>query len=162
MKLLRWIVAVVIVLYVAWIAFPGVRALVAPEASAPPSAMRVDEPSAGAPDVVSAPSLQGEAAVAAIEERNTPVIALWGAAIALYLLAALLFANGNARAALAYVAAFAADAALTVIGGGEGGGLFDRVIGALAVGDWRWFALGGALLVGLTMLAAGRPHRRPA
>ncbi|HYF21902.1 MAG TPA: hypothetical protein VD929_00750 [Caulobacteraceae bacterium] len=164
MKLLRWVVAAVVVLYVAWIAFPGVRALVAPEASAPPAAMRAEGPAAdpGALDVISAPSLQGETAAAAIQSGNAPIVSLWGAAIVLYLLAAFLFANGNMRAMLAYAAAFAADAALTVIGGGEGGSLFDRVIGALAVGDWRWFALGGALLIGLTMLAAGKPNRRPA
>lgn len=173
MKYVRWFIALIVVAYVGWIAFPVIKSALTP--SYPPQvSMRqadVDTHVGGASilsaddsygaDVTAVPSdsIQGETAVAAIETDNKPVIWLWGGVIVFYLIAAFLFAKGNVRAALAYGAAFVADVVLTFLTKGEAGsGLFDRILEILSGWDPRYTLTLVAMVLGfIILMARGRP-----
>ncbi|MBC6981542.1 hypothetical protein [Caulobacter sp. 17J80-11] len=169
MKALRWIVVVLILAYVAWIAVPGVVAMFSgPQPPTHNRSVAADPIDVGGPGMsepgggiatLAEGSVQGQAAAEAVETHDFPVIALWAGAIALYLIAAVLFANGSMRATLAYGAAFAADLVLNLLGGGQQGGVFSGVLDALAAGDLRYTVIVGAVLIGLFMIASGRPDR---
>lgn len=175
MKFLRGLIVVLLVAYAAWVAFPGARALMEGAwgtvadrfdqrtASAPAAPVEDPAPAAdGAPVVEVAPeSLAGEAAAVAVEEADAPVVSLWAAVIALYLLAAFLFANGNLRFLLAYAAAFGGDVILSILNKGAGEtGLIDKVLAAVSTFDLRYLATVGLIVLGLAMISSRRPDRR--
>jgi hypothetical protein len=84
-------------------------------------------------------SIQGDTAVEAIVTDNKPVVWLWGAVITLYLLAALLHANGNFRAAFIYGLGFIADLILTYLTNGDKSlGLVDKLYTVLSGWDPRY------------------------
>lgn len=167
MKLLKWILVGLLLAYVAYIAWPVLRAYVIPTDTGPAMTRQVDQGDFSTPmSVPDSPmaveeSIQGETATVAMETGNIPVVTLWGAVIALYLLAALLFANGNMRASLAYGSAFLADVALTFLTKGQAGsGLVDRLLEILSGWDPRYILTLVALVLGfLLVLARSRPAR---
>lgn len=165
MKYVRWLIAVIILAYVAWIAFPVIRTYLPVDTG--PVVMSRQAPAEGGfgpLSVDSAPpaSIQGEAAVEAIETGNKPVVWLWGGVVVLYLAAAFLLAGGSLRAGLAYAAAFVADVALTFLSRGEAGsGLFDRIVDLLSGWDPRYILTLVALVLGfIVLLARNRPVPR--
>src|SRR5471030_47297 len=94
---LRWIVVGLVVLYAVWIAFPVLKAFVLPDNQ--PNVPVIAQDNSDFHGGVNAPmdsdsggptteSIQGDTAVDAIASHNTPVIALWGAVIILYVAAA--------------------------------------------------------------------------
>lgn len=106
-------------------------------------------------------SIQGDTAVEAIETQNTPVVALWAGVILLYLVAALLHANGNVRAALTYALGFLADLALTYLTSGSPGfGITDKIFAVLSTWDPRYVLTLLALVLGL-MIYASRLRPKP-
>jgi|GEM_PF-1024930 len=173
MKYVRWIIALIVVAYVGWIALPVVKTYISGGGYEPSVPMRkadMDTHIGGASivtqdnygvesETIPADSIQGETAVAAIETGNKPVIWLWGAVVVFYLIAAFLFAKGNVRAALAYGAAFVADVVLTFLTKGEAGsGLFDRILEILSGWDPRYTLTLVALVLGfIILMARGRP-----
>lgn len=163
MKTLRWIIAIALIAYAAWIALPAVQTFVtsymAPPAFGPPP-----PPEAAAaelaPVVEAAP--QAEATASAVAEGNVPKISLWAIAVGLYLVAALLFAGNNPRAFLAYLFAFGADVVLMMLGRPE---TFASAQARVfeAVPDLRMPAIIALGVVGLLiLLLAGRGGGRRA
>jgi hypothetical protein len=158
MKALRIAIVVALLAYVAWIAVPGVQTfftqyLAPAEAGLPPPAEEaVDDL---APVIEAAP--QSETTATAVAQGDAPKIGLWGAAIVLYLVAAILFANGNTRAFLAYMLGFAADAVLMALNRPDMNTLRSAVENA--VPDLKWIVIGGLGAVGFAILAmAGRSN----
>lgn len=95
----------------------------------------------------------------AVAERNLPATLLWGGAIVLYVVSALMLAGGNSRAFIAYLFGFAADAILRLaIQGGEAGDdSLARTAEAAPAGlDPVWFTLGAMVLVGALVAFASR------
>lgn len=171
MKLIRYLLVVVTILYAAWIAFPVAKAFLFPPemGQAVPSmqADRIDH-SAGSSMPMEGEmtlpmeSIQGDTAVEAIETQNTPVVALWAGVIVLYLVAALLHANGNVRAALTYGLGFLADLALTYLTSGSPGfGVTDKIFDVLSTWDPRYVLTLLALVLGIMIYASRlRPQRK--
>ncbi len=166
MKYVRYIFAIVVVLYAAWIAFPVVKAFLFPPGAAPIVGMRsMDQsdygggfngPADSAP-VATMDSIQGDTAVSAIETHNTPVILLWSAVILLYLTAAWLHANGNIRSGLTYILGFIADCVLTyVTNGNKGGGIYDKILDILSGWDPRYVLTLVALVLGFLVYMSRR------
>lgn len=169
MKLFRYLLVAVTVLYAAWIAFPVAKNFLFPPemGQSVPSmqADRIDHSAGSAPvdgeTTIPMESIQGDTAVEAIETQNTPVVALWAGVIFLYLVAALLHANGNVRAALTYALGFLADLALTYLTSGSPGfGITDKIIGVLSAWDPRYVLTLLALVLGL-MIYASRLRPKP-
>ena len=165
------VVLVAIVLaYTAWIAFPVVKAFLFPPSAEPTIASRTmdaDDYSGGfnAPmdgdGVQTMESIQGETAVEAVETHNTPVVALWGAVVMLYLVAALLHANGNFRAAFTYILGFIADVILPYITNGNSqGSVYDKVLSILSGWDPRYVITLVALLLGF-LIYMSRKRSQP-
>lgn len=144
MKLLRLLLAAAVLAYAGWLAWP----MLSPwfEGAAPGEA---------------AARSGAEAALAAA--GNTPRLIVWGAAILLYVLSALLLGAGNPRAVVAYLMAFAADAFLR-IAMADGGGLTDASARTLDVApagiDPQWVILGLLLLGAALVMLASRRRRR--
>jgi hypothetical protein len=152
MKILRFILALAVVGYAGWLAWPFVS-----------------------------PFFEGAAPAVATERASAmvgagggiPQMAFWIGAVVLYLVAAVMLGAGNPRAAIAYFLGFLADAALRLAidrssgGAAAGAGEFARR-SAEAVGpagpavDPTWLVLGGLLAVGLIIAALSRrrPRRR--
>ncbi|ESQ74850.1 hypothetical protein [Asticcacaulis sp. AC402] len=171
MKYIRWFLVAIVVAYAAWIAFPVMKAVMFPDHGEPTIASRTmdqDDYAGGfnAPDMGQAPqdmnSIQGETAVEAVKTRNTPVVALWGAVVFLYLVAAWLHANGNVRAAFTYLLGFLADLVLTyVTKGSAGGGIMDKLFSILSGWDPRYVITLVALVLGfLIYMSRRRPQPR--
>jgi len=169
MKFFRYLLVAITVLYAAWIAFPVARNFLFPPdmGQSVPSmqADRMDHSADSGPmdgdSAMPIDSIQGDTAVEAIETQNTPVIALWAGVILLYLVAALLHANGNVRAALTYALGFLADLALTYLTSGSPGfGITDKIIGVLSAWDPRYVLTLLALVLGL-MIYASRLRPKP-
>lgn len=167
MKYVRYIFAIIVVLYAAWIAFPVARNFLFPPSAAPTIGARSMDDSdynggfnAPADNPATAPgmdSIQGDTAVAAIETHNTPVIVLWSAVILLYLTAAWLHANGNLRSAAIYLLGFVADCILTyVTNGNSGGGIQDKILAILAGWDPRYVLTLVALVLGFLVYMSRR------
>lgn len=157
MKALRTIVVVAILAYAAWIAIPGVQTffsqyLTPAEAGPPPPPEAAADELA--PAVEAAP--QAEATATAVAEGSVPKVGLWVAAVGFYLLSAFLLANGNARAFIAYMLGFAADAVLMMINKPDLT-IMARTTMETALPDLKWIVLAGLAVVGVTILAiAGR------
>ncbi|MBP2160120.1 MULTISPECIES: hypothetical protein [Asticcacaulis] len=169
MKFFRYLLVAITVLYAAWIAFPVARNFLFPPdtGQSVPSmqADRIDHSAgSGAMDsetTIPMDSIQGDTAVEAIETQNTPVVALWAGVILLYLVAALLHANGNVRAALTYALGFLADLALTYLTSGSPGfGTTDKIFDVLSTWDPRYVLTLLALVLGL-MIYASRLRPKP-
>lgn len=171
MKIARWFLFAVVVLYAAWIAFPVAKAFFFPTdmGHVVPSMSqdRSDYSGGGMTPMDSESgakvmdSIQGDTAVDAIQTHNTPVVVLWGAVILLYVTAALLHANGNIRAAVIYGLGFIADLILTYItSGNKGASLQDKILDILSGWDPRYVVTLVALLLGfLIYVSRFRPKR---
>ncbi|ESQ85757.1 hypothetical protein AEAC466_00870 [Asticcacaulis sp. AC466] len=173
MKYLRWFIVAIVIAYVGWIAFPVVKAfLLPPDVNGPTIAARsmdqsdyhggFDAPAYQPPPEPMADSIQGDTAVQAIVTDNKPVIFLWSAVIGLYLLAALLHANGNIRAAFVYLIGFIADLILTYLTNGDKSfGLMDKIYTVLSGWDPRYVLTLIALVMGFFVyLTSFRPQKR--
>jgi hypothetical protein len=147
MKLLRIILALAVLAYAGWLAWPMLSPLLdggAPEMSA----MRAE---AGAGDLFGV----------------IPSWAVWGAAIGLYAIAALMLGSGNTKAAVAYFLGFIADAVLRLATSQQGGGDVgarsmaapEAALSGLPV-EPVWVVLGVLLLVGVLVVVASRRVRR--
>ena len=135
MKLLRFVAALAVIAYAGWLAWP----LISPF---------FEGGGAGAAREMSRAEASIEAAA------NLPRTLIWGAAILLYILSALLLGGGNPRAFIAYLLGFLADAALRLAMSGDGGAadVAARSVEAAPVGmDPTWFVL-GALLIGAVIV----------
>lgn len=162
MKALRTVLVVAILVYAGWIAIPGVQTfftqyLTPAEAGPPPPPEAAVEDLA--PAVEAAP--QSETTATAVAQGDAPRIGLWAAAVILYLLAAFLFANGNARAFLAYGLGFAADIVLMMLNRPDMSVFRSTVEGAIP--DLKWIVISALAAVGIAILAfAGRGGGRKA
>ena len=167
MKYVRYIFAIIVVLYAIWIAFPVVKSFLFPPGAAPiVGARSMDQsdynggfngPADGTVAAPSMDSIQGDTAVAAIETHNTPVILLWSAVILLYLTAAWLHANGNFRSGITYVLGFIADCVLTyVTNGNKGGNIYDKILDILSGWDPRYVLTLVALVLGFLVFMSRR------
>lgn len=158
MQSLRRVLVILLLAYVAWVAWPGVKALIeAP--TTPPSLTGVDHRVNGKSffEALTSPSPQGEAAAAAVMQGDMPILALWGGVCLLYLIAAFLFATANSRAGGAYFAALAGDVVLTILGrSGEGSGFAETVLYALAYWDTRYYLIAGAIVAAVILMVTGR------
>lgn len=155
MKLLRYIVVLAVIAYAGWLAWPFISPLLegaAPEAAA--SRMGAETQSGG--------ELFG----------FLPVWALWGGAVVLYLVAAVMLGSGSPKAAVAYFLGFIADAVLRLAldQQGTGGDIAARsggptpmaapeVASALPV-DPVWLVLGALFVLGVFVAIASRRIRR--
>lgn len=154
MKLLRIIVALAVLGYAGWLAWP----LVSPFLE-------------GAGTDVAMARMGAEAEVGGAVFGFLPVWALWVGAIALYLVAALMLGSGNPKAAVAYFVGFLADAALRLAIDQQGGGdvmarsggpttmAAPEALGGLPV-DPVWLVLGAVFLLGVLVVVASRRVRR--
>ncbi|GAA0640020.1 hypothetical protein [Brevundimonas lenta] len=150
MKLLRIILALAVLGYVGWLAWPLLSPLL----------------DGGAPDVTTMRA-GVEADAGGDLFGLIPAWAFWGAAIGLYLVAALMLGSGNPKAAVAYFLGFIADAVLRLAINAQGGG--EAAARSMAAPDAFsglpvdpvWVVLGVLLLVGVLVVVAGRRvHRR--
>lgn len=152
MKILRFIVALAVLGYAGWLAWPHLAPLLDGGASdAAVARIAVDAQSGG--------QLFG----------FLPAWMLLIAAIGLYLVAALMLGAGNSRAAAAYFLAFIADAALRLVLDGRGevsarsGGPTTMAtpdsLGGLPA-DPVWLILGALFLLGVLVVIASRRIRR--
>ena len=152
MKLLRFIVALAVVGYAGWLAWPFISPFLegaGPDAAA--SRMGAEAQSGG--------ELFG----------FLPAWTLWVGAVGLYLIAALMLGAGNPKAAVAYFLGFIADAVLRLAmqqGGGDAARsagpttmAAPEAMGGLPV-DPLWLVLGGLFLLGVLVVVAGRRIRR--
>ncbi len=172
MKYVRWFMVAIVVAYAAWIAFPVVKAFLFPVdmgGVVPTVSMDSGDYSGGMTSdmhdtagAVMGDSIQGDTAVQAIETQNTPVIALWGAVILLYITAALLHANGNIRSAIVYGLGFIGDLILTYLtNGNKGGGIYDKILDILSGWDPRYVLTLVALVLGfLIYMSSMRPQKK--
>ncbi|MBX7248423.1 MAG: hypothetical protein K1X35_05150 [Caulobacteraceae bacterium] len=157
MKALRNLIVVAILAYAAWIAVPGVQTFVtrylAPADAGPPPPEAAAE--ALAPAVEAAP--QAEATATAVAEGSAPKIGLWIAAVGFYVASALLLANGQAKAFVAYMLGFAADLVLMMLNRPDMEILARSALPDGGMPDLKWIVLAGLALVGVGVLAmAGR------
>lgn len=152
MKLLRFIVALAVVGYAGWLAWPFISPFLegaGPDAAA--SRMGAEAQSGG--------ELFG----------FLPAWTLWVGAVGLYLIAALMLGAGNPKAAVAYFLGFIADAVLR-LAMQQGGGDAARSAGPTTMAapeamgglplDPLWLVLGALFLLGVLVIVAGRRIRR--
>ena len=149
MKLLRLIVMLAVLGYAGWLAWPFLS-----------------------------PLIEGSSATARVEAAVSggdvlfgflPMWTLWVGAIALYVIAALMLGAGNARAAVAYFLAFAADVVLRLAIDGQGG-VSARADGPTTMAapeavqgvpiEPVWMVLGAVFLLGVLVIVASRRIRR--
>ncbi|MDP3801546.1 hypothetical protein [Brevundimonas sp.] len=154
MKLLRFIVALAVVGYAGWLAWPFISPFL----------------EGAGPDV--AASRMGAEAGAGDELFGfLPVWTLWVGAVGLYLIAALMLGAGNSKAAAAYFLGFIADAVLRLAldrqGGADAAARSDGPTTMAAPGafdglpvDPVWLMLGALFLLGILVAVAGRRIRR--
>ncbi|OYW74892.1 MAG: hypothetical protein B7Z26_11215 [Asticcacaulis sp. 32-58-5] len=174
-KVLRWVISALVLAYTVWISWPVIEAKVLGQPDEPFVSSRAADdidyrggysmPQIRDPYAEPfAESIQGRTALEAIETDNKPVIWLWASVVALYVIAAFLFANGNLRAAFAYGLGFIADVILTYLTKGEAGsGIYDKILEILSGWDPRYVLTLIALGLGFLMaMARMRPaNRRP-
>ncbi|MEM9966331.1 MAG: hypothetical protein AAGC58_13400 [Asticcacaulis sp.] len=175
MKYVRWFIAIIVLAYAGWIAFPVIKNALPSGGYEPPAMSRQADESGPIGGInpfpsdfgytetpTSSASIQGETAVEAIETGNRPVVWLWGGVVFFYLLAAFLLAGGNLRAGFAYGAAFVADVVLTFLTKGEAGsGVFDRILETLSGWDPRYTLTLVALVLGfIILMARNRPLKK--
>jgi hypothetical protein len=150
LTLLRWVLALAVLAYAGWLAWPFVSPFL--EGASPGAAsMRAEAETAGAGALFGV----------------IPTAALWIGAVVLYLLAALLLGSGNPRAAVAYFLGFIADAAFRLAldqgGGGPAARSTTMAAPATAPGglpvDPLWLVLGALLILGLLIVAVSRRRK---
>ncbi|MBA3050594.1 MAG: hypothetical protein KKE42_00445 [Alphaproteobacteria bacterium] len=152
MKLLRFIVALAVVGYAGWLAWPFLSPFLE-----------------GAGPDVAASRMGAEAQSGGELFGFLPAWTLWAGAVGLYLVAALMLGAGNPKAAVAYFLGFIADAVLRLAmqqGGGDAARsagpttmAAPEAMGGLPV-DPLWLVLGGLFLLGVLVVVAGRRIRR--
>jgi hypothetical protein len=152
MKLLRFIVALAVVGYAGWLAWPFISPFLE-----------------GAGPDVAASRMGAEAQSGGELFGFLPAWTLWAGAVGLYLIAALMLGAGNPKAAVAYFLGFIADAVLRLAmqqGGGDAARsagpttmAAPEAMGGLPV-DPLWLVLGGLFLLGVLVVVAGRRIRR--
>ena len=146
MKFARILVALAVLAYAGWLAWPLLSPLI-DGATPDMGAMKTD-----------AEAMTGGDLFGVI-----PGWALWVAAIALYLVAALMLGAGNARASIAYFLGFIADAVLRLAmdsgGGADSAARSAAPAGGLPV-DPVWLVLGGLLLLGVLVVVVARRQRK--
>lgn len=152
MKLLRFIVALAVVGYAGWLAWPFISPFLE-----------------GAGPDVAASRMGAEAQSGGELFGFLPAWTLWAGAVGLYLVAALMLGAGNPKAAVAYFLGFIADAVLRLAmqqGGGDAARsagpttmAAPEAMGGLPV-DPLWLVLGGLFLLGVLVVVAGRRIRR--
>lgn len=152
MKLLRPLIALVILAYVGWLAWPLLSPLL----------------DGGAPDI-GALGADVDAAAGGSLFGLIPAWALWVGAVGLYLVAALMLGAGNARASIAYFLGFIADAVLRLAMDRNGGSdaaarssgptTMAAGAGGLPV-DPLWLILGALFLLGVLVVVVARRQRR--
>jgi hypothetical protein len=149
MKLLRFLVVAAVLAYAGWLAWPLLSPFIE-NAGREETIVRV-----GAA-VIGGGALFGV----------VPAWGLWAAAIALYVIAALMLGAGSPKAAMAYLLGFLADAALRLALAGQGGEAARSgpatmaAPEALSTVDPLWLMLGGLVVLGLLVMVAGRRVRR--
>lgn len=153
MKVLRFIVVLAVVGYAGWLAWPFIQPLV----------------QGGAPDLAGV-AAQADAGAGGDLFGVIPAWTLWVAAVALYLVAALMLGSGNPRAAVAYFLGFIADAVLRLALDHNGGDVAARSDGPTTMAvpeaasglpfDPLWLALGALFLLGVLVVFASRRIRR--
>lgn len=150
MKLLRFIVVVAVLAYAGWLAWPFLSPFI--EGAAPgTAAMR-----AGA-----------EAEAAGTLFGFLPPWTLWVAAIALYVISALMLGSGSPKAVVAYLLAFLADAGLRLALDQQGDAARSGpatmsapdAASSLPV-DPLWLTIGALVLLGVLVMIASRRIRR--
>lgn len=152
MKLLRFIVALAVVGYAGWLAWPFISPFLE-----------------GAGPDVAASRMGAEAQSGGELFGFLPAWTLWAGAVGLYLVAALMLGAGNPKAAVAYFLGFIADAVLR-LAMQQGGGDAARSAGPTTMAapeamgglpfDPLWLVLGGLFLLGVLVVVAGRRIRR--
>jgi len=152
MKLLRFIVALAVVGYAGWLAWPFLSPFLE-----------------GAGPDVAASRMGAEAQSGGELFGFLPAWTLWAGAVGLYLVAALMLGAGNPKAAVAYFLGFIADAVLRLAmqqGGGDAARsagptsmAAPEAMGGLPV-DPLWLVLGALFLLGVLVVVAGRRIRR--
>lgn len=153
MKLLRLIVMLAVLGYAGWLAWPFISPLI--QGAAPDAALAragVEASSGG--------ELFG----------FLPVWTLWAGAVVLYVIAALMLGAGNAKAAVAYFLAFAADVVLRLAIDRQGGDAAARSGGPTTMAapealpgmpvEPVWLVLGALFLLGVLVAVASRRIRR--
>lgn len=151
MKFLRVLIAVVILGYVGWLAWPFLSPLI----------------DGASPDLGSLRA-EAEAMTGGDLLGFIPGWALWAAAIALYLVAALMLGAGNTKASVAYFLGFIADAVLRLaMDSGGGSQASARSAGPTTMAadsglpvDPVWLVLGGLFLLGVLVIVAARRQRK--
>lgn len=150
MKFLRILIAVVILGYVGWLAWPFLSPLI-DGATPDMGAMRAEA------DAMTGGDLFG----------FIPGWALWVGAIALYLIAALMLGAGNTKASIAYFLGFIADAVLRLAMDSGGPDAAARSSGPTTMAadsglpvDPVWLVLGGLFLLGVLVVVAARRQRK--
>lgn len=149
MKLLRLIVMLAVLGYAGWLAWPFLSPLI--EGSA--ATARVEAAVSGGGDLFG----------------FLPMWTLWVGAVVLYVIAALMLGAGNARAAVAYFLAFAADVVLRLAIDGQGG-VSARADGPTTMAapeavqglpvEPVWLVLGVLFVLGVMVAVASRRIRR--
>jgi len=150
MKFARILIAVVILAYAGWLAWPFLQPLI-DGANPDMGAMRAE-----------ADALTGGALFGFI-----PGWALWAGAIVLYLIAALMLGSGNTKASVAYFLGFIADAVLRLAMDSGGPDASARSAGPSTMAadsglpvDPVWLVLGGLFLLGVLVVILARRQRK--
>ena len=151
MKFLRVLVAVAILGYVGWLAWPFLSPIIN-GATPDMGSMRAEA------DALTGGDLFG----------FIPGWALWAGAIILYLIAALMLGAGNTKASVAYFLGFIADAVLRLaMDSGGGSEASARSAGPATMAadsglpvDPVWLVLGGLFLLGVLVIVVARRQRK--
>lgn len=148
MKLLRFLVALAILGYVGWLAWPLLSPLI----------------DGGAADIGTMRA-EADAATGGDLFGVIPAWALWAGAIALYLAAAVMLGAGNTKASVAYFLGFIADAVLRLAMDRSGGGNVDIAARSAPPAsdfpvDPLWLILGGLFLLGVLVVVVARRQRK--
>ncbi|RZJ43792.1 MAG: hypothetical protein EON87_11435 [Brevundimonas sp.] len=147
MKILRILVALAIIGYAGWLAWPFLSPLI-DGASPDMGSMRAEA------EVLTGGDLFG----------FIPGWALWVGAIVLYLVAALMLGAGNTKASVAYFLGFIADAVLRLAMDRSGGNADIAARSAPPASDFPidplWLILGALFLLGVLVVVLARRQRR--
>lgn len=147
MKILRILVALAIIGYAGWLAWPFLSPLI-DGASPDMGSMRAEA------EVLTGGDLFG----------FIPGWALWVGAIVLYLVAALMLGAGNTKASVAYFLGFIADAVLRLAMDRGGGNADIAARSAPPASDFPidplWLILGALFLLGVLVVVLARRQRR--
>lgn len=150
MKFARILIAVVILAYAGWLAWPLLSPIIG-GATPDMGAMRAEA------DALTGGDLFG----------FIPGWALWAGAIVLYLIAALMLGSGNTKASVAYFLGFIADAVLRLAMDSGGPDASARSVGPTTMAadsglpvDPVWLVLGGLFLLGVLVVVLARRQRK--